>query len=174
MPRTGTLQTWHEDRGFGFIAPTHGGREVFVHISAFPRDGSRPSVGELLWFEVGPGKDGKQQATRVSRQRPRHPSDYPSELRLSPRVTRVAVLVVVILCAFGYAKYYVSAPADAGTQSSPQTSTQYHCDGRTRCSEMTSCAEAKFFLANCPGATMDGDNDGIPCEQQFCSNGFAR
>lgn len=46
---------------------------------------------------------------------------------------------------------------------------RYKCDGRTHCSQMTSCAEAKYFLANCPGVTMDGDHDGIPCEQQWCA-----
>jgi hypothetical protein len=47
-------------------------------------------------------------------------------------------------------------------------STSYKCDGRIYCSQMTSCAEAKFFLQNCPGVKMDGDNDGIPCEKQWC------
>jgi len=42
------------------------------------------------------------------------------------------------------------------------------CDGRTHCSQMTSCAEAKFFLQNCPGTKMDGEGDGIPCERQWC------
>ena len=45
----------------------------------------------------------------------------------------------------------------------------FRCDGRTHCSHMTSCAEAKFFLTNCPGVVMDGDNDGIPCETQWCN-----
>ncbi|MDQ7743218.1 excalibur calcium-binding domain-containing protein [Hydrogenophaga pseudoflava] len=34
------------------------------------------------------------------------------------------------------------------------------------------CSEAKQFLRNCPGMEMDGDNDGIPCEQQLCSGPF--
>ncbi|MCL6262929.1 excalibur calcium-binding domain-containing protein [Craterilacuibacter sp. RT1T] len=33
---------------------------------------------------------------------------------------------------------------------------------------MTSCEEATFFLENCPGAQMDGNHDGEPCEQQWC------
>ncbi|WNO59693.1 excalibur calcium-binding domain-containing protein [Rheinheimera sp. MMS21-TC3] len=41
---------------------------------------------------------------------------------------------------------------------------QYRCDGRQHCSQMTSRAEAEFFLENCPNTKMDGDNDGIPCE----------
>ena len=45
---------------------------------------------------------------------------------------------------------------------------QFRCDGRIYCSQMTSCAEATYFLRNCAGVKMDGDNDGIPCEQQWC------
>jgi hypothetical protein len=47
---------------------------------------------------------------------------------------------------------------------------KFSCDGRVYCSQMTSCAEAKYFLAHCPGTKMDGDGDGIPCERQFCGN----
>jgi endonuclease YncB( thermonuclease family) len=42
------------------------------------------------------------------------------------------------------------------------------CDGRTSCSQMSSCAEATWFLKNCPGVKMDGNNDGVPCERQWC------
>ncbi|UVM48601.1 excalibur calcium-binding domain-containing protein [Pseudomonas sp. B21-015] len=47
-------------------------------------------------------------------------------------------------------------------------SAPFKCDGRKYCSQMTSCAEAKNFLQNCPGVEMDGDNDGRPCEAQWC------
>jgi len=50
-------------------------------------------------------------------------------------------------------------------------SENFRCEGKTRCSQMRSCAEAEFYLANCPGTQMDGDNDGIPCESQWCDNG---
>lgn len=43
------------------------------------------------------------------------------------------------------------------------------CDRRTHCSQMTSCEEAKYFLSNCPGVKMDGNNDGVPCETQWCN-----
>ncbi|MTW14280.1 DNA-binding protein [Pseudoduganella eburnea] len=42
------------------------------------------------------------------------------------------------------------------------------CDGRTYCSQMTSCEEATYFLQHCPNVKMDGNNDGIPCEKQWC------
>lgn len=44
----------------------------------------------------------------------------------------------------------------------------YRCDGRTYCSQMRSCQEAEFFLRNCPGVKMDGNHDGVPCEEQWC------
>jgi len=42
--------------------------------------------------------------------------------------------------------------------------TQFSCDGRTLCSQMRSRAEAEYFINNCSNTKMDGDNDGIPCE----------
>lgn len=46
---------------------------------------------------------------------------------------------------------------------------RYKCDGKIYCSEMTSCAEAKFYLRNCKGTNTDGNHDGIPCEKQWCN-----
>ena len=57
---------------------------------------------------------------------------------------------------------------DSSELDTPSNSTKFKCDGRTHCSQMTSCEEATFFLNNCPDTKMDGDNDGIPCEKQWC------
>jgi Excalibur calcium-binding domain len=46
--------------------------------------------------------------------------------------------------------------------------TQFRCDGRNYCSQMTSCEEATWFIEHCSGAEMDGDGDGVPCEKQWC------
>ncbi|MDE2369611.1 MAG: excalibur calcium-binding domain-containing protein [Burkholderiales bacterium] len=59
-----------------------------------------------------------------------------------------------------------AAPGVGGTSNDSRES--FRCDGRKYCSQMNSCAEAKYFLANCPGVKMDGDRDGIPCEDQWC------
>jgi hypothetical protein len=34
--------------------------------------------------------------------------------------------------------------------------------------------EAKYFLKNCPDTKMDGNNDGTPCEQQWCTSPFVK
>ena len=46
----------------------------------------------------------------------------------------------------------------------PRSDGRFSCDGRQYCSDMTSRAEAEFFVRNCPNTKMDGDHDGIPCE----------
>jgi uncharacterized membrane protein YsdA (DUF1294 family)/cold shock CspA family protein len=61
----GTLQTWHDDRGFGFIAPAQGGQEIFVHVKAFQGLRGRPEPGMRISFEVEQGPQGKKRAKHV-------------------------------------------------------------------------------------------------------------
>jgi hypothetical protein len=65
-------------------------------------------------------------------------------------------------------------PSEASRTDEPDAASNFKCDGRTRCSQMTSCTEAKWFLEHCPGVEMDGDHDGVPCEQQWCTSESAR
>jgi hypothetical protein len=60
-----------------------------------------------------------------------------------------------------------TAPRPAASK--PPAAHAFRCDGRLYCSQMTSCREAKLFLKHCPGVKMDGDRDGVPCEQQWCT-----
>jgi hypothetical protein len=83
--------------------------------------------------------------------------------------------VVAALVWFGHAKYQAqreshartgfTAPVPAQATSAPS---RFSCDGRTRCTQMTSCEEATYFIQHCPNTTMDGNHDGVPCEQQWC------
>ena len=62
----------------------------------------------------------------------------------------------------------VPPPKLAPVAVAPVAAAGYRCDGRTRCTQMTSCGEATWFLKNCPGVQMDGNRDGVPCERQWC------
>jgi cold shock CspA family protein len=174
----GTLSKWNDDRGFGFITPTQGGSEVFAHVSAFPRDGQRPRIDEHLTFEIEIGKDGKKQARNILC--PTRPTEKP--YRLSEPVRRrdqpglfgriISLGFVIALGAYGYNEYTQRVtPQTAYETPSNDTAapSPFHCDGRIHCSQMTSCAEAEFFLRNCPNVEMDGNDDGEPCEQQWCN-----
>jgi hypothetical protein len=58
----------------------------------------------------------------------------------------------------------VSSEALSANQSSNQKNSSFKCDGRQHCGQMNSRAEAEYFVKNCPNTKMDGDHDGIPCE----------
>jgi len=61
----GVLTSWNEERGFGFISPTKGGKAAFVHIKAFPHGSDRPRLGMPLTFDVEFTAEGKSRATRL-------------------------------------------------------------------------------------------------------------
>lgn len=181
----GALSTWNDDRGFGFIKPAHGGQEIFVHISAFPKDGMRPTLGEALSFEIEVDTSGRKRAkSLLFPQRPAAVGTRPLRRRTAVGRKRgsgffgrvVPLLIFMVLGAYVYGEYSgrgASRPPETAAQTEVQAAQSYRCDGRTHCSQMTSCAEADFFLRNCPNVRMDGNNDGVPCEQQWCDGPFA-
>jgi len=56
----GTLSSWNDERGFGYIESTQGGEPIFVHASAWPQCAGRPRLNQTLSFEVGLGPKGKR------------------------------------------------------------------------------------------------------------------
>ena len=239
----GKIIKWKDDRGFGFLAADQGGAEVFAHITAFPRTGAPPAVGERVSFEVELEASGKKRAKNVlylarsaapSAIRNRSVGRRQAAASSSPwRRMIVWLLLGLALAAVAYkvllprvAPMWQPAPAPEPELSAadPVSSTvgqgrrfiapvderavssdsdmkaelqafaemreadepivpapkavvreqtsSYQCDGRQRCSQMRSCDEAKFFLKNCPNPKMDGNHDGIPCEEQWCTSGF--
>ncbi|MDZ4762085.1 MAG: cold shock and DUF1294 domain-containing protein [Alphaproteobacteria bacterium] len=59
---TGELVDWNDERGFGFIRPTDGSSDIYVHIKAMRRGDQRPNVGDRLSFVLAAGKDGRRAA----------------------------------------------------------------------------------------------------------------
>jgi len=63
----GTVKWFNSTKGFGFIAPASGGRDVFVHISALERAGlSSLSDDQKVTFDVESGRDGRESATNLA------------------------------------------------------------------------------------------------------------
>ena len=198
MRFAGRLQDWNEQRGFGFIHPVEGGDDVFVHVSALPSP--RPGTEEIVTFELTLDREGRKKAIHVRRQadetaalnadRGREGHRLANPQRTQPRrhsrarTSRVLAPLVILGAVgwFGYGLYAqgraASAPArvlETGSRPAPARiagTPAFACDGRTHCSQMRSCEEAAFFLQHCPDTAMDGDHDGVPCEQQLCSSGW--
>ena len=63
---TGVVKFFNTTKGYGFIAPDGGGKDVFVHITALQRSGLQSlAEGQKLSFEVSPGRDGRISADRL-------------------------------------------------------------------------------------------------------------
>ncbi len=60
---TGTVKWFNASKGFGFIQPDDGSKDVFVHVSAVQGAGmSTLNEGQKVQFELVKGKDGKTSA----------------------------------------------------------------------------------------------------------------
>jgi cold shock CspA family protein len=196
MRYDGKLTKWNDDRGFGFITGSQDKSDIFVHVSAFPKDGSRPKLGERISFEIEIAANGKKNATSLvcldrstTSSNYRAPQNKPRKYRQKTSFVSglISVVIFVMLGAYAYKNYdrfsYHSSRNATNSESQieqlpakdknriadlPTSSASFTCDGRLHCSQMTSCAEATYFLRYCPGVKMDGDGDGIPCEEQLC------
>jgi len=84
----------------------------------------------------------------------------------------LSVLFLIALAIFIYSQVskekVIGKNVESALPEIKQIGQQYQCQGKIWCSQMTSCEEATFYLRNCPGTKMDGDNDGVPCESQWC------
>lgn len=176
MRSHGTLTKWNHDRGFGFITPASGGTELFVHVSAFPRDGRRPTIGEVVSYEIETGPDGKMRAAKIMRPGQKA---QPRAARLTEREKKSAgaieavIAVLLIGGGIGYAytrmhKPEISSPPAPQMTEAQKIRASFACENLKTCSQMHSCQEARHYLQTCPKAPMDGDADGIPCEDQLC------
>ncbi|MDF1873309.1 cold-shock protein [Vannielia sp.] len=64
---TGTVKWFNTTKGFGFIAPDEGGKDVFVHISAVERAGlTGLADDQKISFDMETGRDGRASASNLS------------------------------------------------------------------------------------------------------------
>jgi uncharacterized membrane protein YsdA (DUF1294 family)/cold shock CspA family protein len=62
----GHIETWLDDRGFGFITPERGNGRLFDHIKSFRRGGRRPVIGAAVSYIVRRDGEGRLQASQVA------------------------------------------------------------------------------------------------------------
>ncbi len=64
---TGTVKWFNSTKGFGFIQPEDGSKDVFLHVSAVERAGLHsPDDGQKVEYELESGRDGRSSAGNLS------------------------------------------------------------------------------------------------------------
>ncbi len=61
----GTVKWFNTTKGFGFIQPDDGSKDVFVHISAVERAGIQLKEGQKVTFDLERGQQGKTSAVNL-------------------------------------------------------------------------------------------------------------
>ncbi|PCI57885.1 MAG: cold-shock protein [Gammaproteobacteria bacterium] len=179
----GQLKSWKDDKGFGFIQSSDLTQDTFIHISSLKGMSRKPKTGDFIYFEVEKQANGKTKAINcriegvaaktIQRHKPRIHRNTSS-----PKNKLVLILMVIGIGAFAFqrlslstastpAQHIPNTTAPSGSllnRAFSDTNSNFSCDGRQHCSQMTSRAEAVYFIKHCPNTKMDGDRDGIPCE----------
>jgi cold shock CspA family protein len=99
MTRTmikGVLKTWKEDRGFGFIVPDGGGKDIFIHISALEGAARRPITGDVIYYQVAKDNRGKYKAVNAYIEGVEIIQDKP-KLDESGNTKKIVVLIIGVL-----------------------------------------------------------------------------
>jgi uncharacterized membrane protein YsdA (DUF1294 family)/cold shock CspA family protein len=66
MRTKGKLTSWNEEKGFGFITPMTGGKQIFIHIKAFSNRNRRPVAGQIVTYELSSDKQGRPRAIKAT------------------------------------------------------------------------------------------------------------
>lgn len=183
MRYQGKISAWNADRGFGFIIWNGGGEKIFVHISQLSHKKHIPEIGDLVTYELGPKDEKGQKAINVI-----FPGLPPLQKMRGRKQKEnehsFGLIGIIFLLLVGVGLYWwfgirqleselvmqtpQASPSPQTRKSAPVTS-RFSCEGKIHCSQMTSCEEATYYLQHCPNTKMDGNNDGVPCEEQWCN-----
>jgi cold shock CspA family protein len=174
MRLQGRIESWNDQRGCGFVVQNATGRKAFVHISALVERHRRLAAGALVTYEEGTDERGRPRAVNVrfvERTAARERKSTPALGFILFGVAFAAAVAAVLYVRVTHPDSTTAASVHklVSDRDSLREHPEFKCEPKkTYCSEMSSCAEAYFHQERCGGTKMDGDNDGIPCEQQWC------
>lgn len=87
----GKIKSWNDEKGFGFIDSSSGGKDVFLHISAFGNRDRRPEAGQTVTYALATDERGRPRAVKAT---------LPGERLKASGKKRVGKAAVIIASAF--------------------------------------------------------------------------
>ena len=90
MRSKGRIAAWNDDKGYGFVSPLAGGKQLFIHINAFANRSRRPQVNDIVTFALSTDKQGRPCAAKATLA-----GDKVTEK--APRKTSAALIVFALL-----------------------------------------------------------------------------
>ena len=174
MRLQGRVIEWNDERGFGFVVQNGASARTFLHVSAFRKSRDRPLLGSLITYEIRRDEKGRLQAA-VAELIGAKPSRQSSAGAFASAIAGFGLLLMVAYVGhvrFSNPNSTLSASVHkiVSARDALGPHPEFQCKPeKSSCSKMASCAEALFHQERCGVPDMDGDRDGIPCEQQWCN-----
>ncbi len=106
MRKKGILRSWNDERGFGFIVPNDGGKDVFLHISAFSNRNRRPENGQTVTYAMSTDDRGRPRAKSATL-----PGDQIPERKRSSGGTWAIPVSIGYLCLVTFSVFVAQIPA---------------------------------------------------------------
>ncbi|MBU2978819.1 cold shock and DUF1294 domain-containing protein [Alteromonas sp. C1M14] len=100
MRTKGKLISWNEEKGFGFITPMAGGKQIFIHINGFSNRNRCPVVGEIVTYTQSSDKQGRPCAVKATVAGEKSSKKTKRNTSNVSMVVAVCFLIIVVLCVF--------------------------------------------------------------------------
>ena len=95
MRAKGKISTWNDEKGYGFITPAAGGKQIFVHVRAFANRNRRPQVNEVVSYALSADRQGRPCAVRATLAGDRIQQNMKRSRGLLPHVAAAVFLAIV-------------------------------------------------------------------------------
>jgi len=66
MRAKGKIVSWNENKGYGFISPLTGGKQVFLHVTALGNRGRIPEIGQVVTYSISADNQGRPCAANAT------------------------------------------------------------------------------------------------------------
>lgn len=93
MRNKGKVRSWNEQKGFGFVRPSDGGKDLFLHVSALSKRSRVPRIGQTVRYTLSADKQGRPCAVKAQLPGDRLPHRKPIK-----GTTKAIFVAIVFLC----------------------------------------------------------------------------